>query len=118
MGRSKAKLNACIHFKTQAKLLRMKLPSLQELKRLGHAALKQGLDPSALERGLQYLRDGGFISLDIATLGAKGFVIEFDLKDSTQKTKIECTSVAQREFSQDAGLDSCPWKIVESRRSG
>jgi hypothetical protein len=76
----------------------MKLPSLQELKRIGHSALKKGLDPSALERGLQYLRDGGFQSLEVATLGAKGFLIEFHLNEPS-KTKIEMTTTSQPLFS-------------------
>ena len=77
----------------------MKLPSIQELKRSGHSALKKGLDPSALERGLQYLRDGGFQSFEVATLGAKGFLMEFALTEPA-KTKIEVSSVTQPIFSE------------------
>ncbi len=76
----------------------MKLPSLQELKRVGQAALKQGLDPSALERGLQYLRDDGFQSFDVATLGAKGFQIEFIFAEPS-KTLIEMTTPSQPLYS-------------------
>lgn len=77
----------------------MKLPSLQELKRLGQAALSKGLDPSALERGLQYLREGGFESLEVAILGAKGFQIEFTLSEPA-KTKIEMTTPSQPLYSE------------------
>lgn len=77
----------------------MKLPSLQELKRSGQDALKRGLDPSALERGLQYLRDKGFQNLEISTLGSKGFLIEFTLSEKS-KTKIEMTTPAQPLFSE------------------
>lgn len=77
----------------------MKLPSLQELKRLGQAALSKGLDPSALERGLQYLREGGFESLEVSVLGAKGFLIEFSLTEPA-KTKIEMTSASQALYSE------------------
>jgi SNF2 family DNA or RNA helicase len=77
----------------------MKLPSLQELKRSGPDALKKTLDPSALERGLQYLRDNGFLSLEISVLGAKGFLIEFVFTEKS-KTKIEMTTPAQPLFSE------------------
>ena len=77
----------------------MKLPSLQELKRLGPAALAKGLDPSALERGLQYLRDGGFLSLEVATLGSKGFQIEFKLSEPSQ-TKIDMSTASQPLYSE------------------
>jgi hypothetical protein len=77
----------------------MKLPSLQELKRTGHSALKKGLDPSALERGLQYLRDGGFLGLEVATLGTRGYLIEFQLNE-TAKTKIEMSTPSQPLFSE------------------
>jgi SNF2 family DNA or RNA helicase len=77
----------------------MKLPSLQELKRSGPDALKKTLDPSALERGLQYLRDSGFLSLEISVLGAKGFLIEFVFTEKS-KTKIEMTTPAQPLFSE------------------
>ena len=80
-------------------IMRMKLPSLQELKRLGQSALKKGLDPSALERGLQYLRDGGFESFELATLGAKGHLLEFKLNEPT-KTKIEMSVVGQPLYSE------------------
>ena len=77
----------------------MKLPSLQELKRIGQSALKKGLDPSALERGLQYLRDGGFQGIDVATLGAKGYLIEFKLDESAE-TKVEYSAASQPFFSE------------------
>ncbi len=77
----------------------MKLPSIQELKRSGQTALKKGLDPSALERGLQYLREGGFQSFDIATLADKGYMIEFKLNEPS-KTKIEVRSLSQPLFSE------------------
>lgn len=77
----------------------MKLPSLQELKRNGLSALKKGLDPSALERGLQYLREGGFVSLEVSVLGAKGFLIEIKL-DEPSKTKIEMTTLSQPLYSE------------------
>jgi hypothetical protein len=80
-------------------ILPMKLPSLQELKRTGHSALKKGLDPSALERGLQYLRDGGFLGLEVATLGTRGYLIEFQLNE-TAKTKIEMSTPSQPLFSE------------------
>ena len=76
----------------------MKLPSLQELKRVGQAALK-GLDPSALERGLQYLRDSGFQSLEVAVLGSKGFQIEFTFTEPSS-TKIEMTTPSQALYSE------------------
>jgi SNF2 family DNA or RNA helicase len=77
----------------------MKLPSLQELKRIGQDALKKGLDPSALERGLQYLRENGFLSLEVSTLGSKGFLIEFVFTEKS-KTKIEMTTPSQPLFSE------------------
>jgi SNF2 family DNA or RNA helicase len=77
----------------------MKLPSLQELKRSGQDALKKGLDPSALERGLQYLRDQGFLSLEVSVLGSKGFLIEFVFTEKS-KTKIEMTTPSQPLFSE------------------
>jgi len=80
-------------------IMRMKLPSLQELKRLGQSALKKGLDPSALERGLQYLRDGGFVSFELATLGAKGHQLEFKF-DEPSKTKIEMSQAGQPLYSE------------------
>jgi superfamily II DNA or RNA helicase len=76
----------------------MKLPSLQDLKRSGPAALKRGLDPSALERGLQYLRDSGFQSFEVVTLGSKGMRIEFTLSEPS-KTNIEFTSGSQPLYS-------------------
>lgn len=76
----------------------MKLPSLHELKRLGHSALKKGLDPSALERGLQYLRDGGFNGMELAILGAKGHQLEFQLDDPA-KTRIEIGVINQPLYS-------------------
>src|ERR1700745_3897681 len=79
--------------------MRMKLPSLQELKRLGQSALKKGLDPSALERGLQYLRDGGFESCEVATLGAKGHLLEFKMNEAA-KTKIEMSTANQPLYSE------------------
>ena len=72
----------------------MKLPSLHDLKRLGHSALKKGLDPSALERGLQYLRDGGFSDMELAILGTKGHQLEFKLSETT-KTRIEIGASSQ-----------------------
>jgi hypothetical protein len=80
-------------------IMRMKLPSLQELKRVGQSALKKGLDPSALERGLQYLRDGGFESFEFATVGAKGHQLEFKLNESSA-TKIEMSQVGQPLYSE------------------
>lgn len=77
----------------------MKLPSLQELKRLGQGALSKGLDPSALERGLQYLREGGFQSLEVNVLGSKGFQIEFQLTEPS-KAKIEMTTASQPLYSE------------------
>ena len=77
----------------------MKLPSLQELKRLGQGALSKGLDPSALERGLQYLREGGFKSLEVNILGSKGFQIEFQLTEPS-KAKIEMTIASQPLYSE------------------
>ncbi|MBU6154692.1 MAG: DEAD/DEAH box helicase [Bdellovibrionales bacterium] len=77
----------------------MKLPSLQELKRAGSAALSKGLDPSALERGLQYLRDHGFQSFEVSTLGSKGHQIDFRLSESC-KTRIDAASVSQPLYSE------------------
>ncbi len=77
----------------------MKLPSLQELKRAGSGALSKGLDPSALERGLQYLRDRGFQSFEIATLGAKGHRIDFRFSEEC-KTRIDSTSVSLPLYSE------------------
>jgi len=79
----------------------MKLPSLQEIKRIGHSALKKGLDPSALERGLQYLRDGGFQSLHVAPLDSKtkGYRIAFTLSEPS-KTQIEMSTPSQPLFSE------------------
>jgi superfamily II DNA or RNA helicase len=76
----------------------MKLPSLHELKRLGHSALKKGLDPSALERGLQYLRDGGFVDMELAILGAKGHQIQFKMNETT-RTRIEIGAQSQPAYS-------------------
>ena len=76
----------------------MKLPSLHDLKRLGHSALKKGLDPSALERGLQYLRDGGFSDMELAILGTKGHQLEFKLSETT-KTRIEIGASSQPTYS-------------------
>ena len=76
----------------------MKLPSLHDLKRLGQSALKKGLDPSALERGLQYLRDGGFSDMELAILGAKGHQLEFKLSETT-KTRIEIGAPSQPTYS-------------------
>jgi superfamily II DNA or RNA helicase len=76
----------------------MKLPSVLELKRLGHAALKRGLDPSALERGLQYLRDGGFERIELSVMGAKGLALEFTLKEPCD-TRIEFTTPSQSLYS-------------------
>lgn len=78
--------------------MRMKLPSLQDLKRSGPSALKKGLDPSALERGLQYLRDGGFQSLEVVTLGSKGMRIDFTLSEPA-KTSIDFSGGSQPLFS-------------------
>ena len=84
----------------------MKLPSLQDLKRNGLSALKLGLDPSALERGLQYLRDGGFVGIEVATLGGKGFLIEFQLHEPS-KTKVEFSALSQPFFSEcDCSMSS------------
>jgi SNF2 family DNA or RNA helicase len=77
----------------------MKLPSLQELKRAGSAALSKGLDPSALERGLQYLRDSGFQRFEVSTLGSKGHQIEFFFSETT-KTKIDSSSASQPLYSE------------------
>jgi superfamily II DNA or RNA helicase len=77
----------------------MKLPSLQELKRSGQSALKKVTDPSALERGLQYLRDSGFQGFEIATLGSKGHLIEFKLDEPTL-TKIEVNSPSTPIYSE------------------
>ncbi len=93
------KIRHCFSLQCQTQLWRMKLPSLQELKRLGQAALKKGLDPSALERGLQYLRDGGFDSFELATLGTKGYLLEFKL-DEVTKTKIEMSHAGQPLYSE------------------
>ena len=77
----------------------MKLPSLQELRRAGSAALTKGLDPSALERGLQYLRDGGFSSLEVATLGSKGMKVSFTFSEPSQ-THIDLTTPTQPLYSE------------------
>ena len=77
----------------------MKLPSLQDLKRGGSTALTKGLDPSALERGLQYLRDQGFLSLEVATLGSKGFQISFQFTEAS-KTVIDMTTSSQPLYSE------------------
>ncbi len=76
----------------------MKLPSLQELKRNGSAALSKGLDPSALERGLQYLRDGGFQSLEVATLGTKGLKVQFSFAEPSS-THVDLTTPSQPLYS-------------------
>jgi hypothetical protein len=80
----------------------MKLPSLQEMKRLGYRALKQSWEPSALERGIQYLREGAFDGLDIARRGSSGQRIEFTLKDPSHvhgKSIIDFESPAQPTYS-------------------
>ncbi len=92
------KIDRCFSPRCQSQLLRMKLPSLQELKRIGHSALKKGVDPSALERGLQYFRDGGFESMEMATLGSKGHIIEFKTTENFN-TKIEITRINQPLYS-------------------
>ncbi|MBS1958307.1 MAG: DEAD/DEAH box helicase [Bdellovibrionales bacterium] len=76
----------------------MKLPSLQDLKRSGPTALKKTSDPSALERGLQYLREDGVNGIEVATLGAKGMRIDFTLTEKS-KTTIEFTGSSQPLFS-------------------
>ncbi|NDG85195.1 MAG: hypothetical protein EBX52_09195, partial [Proteobacteria bacterium] len=57
------------------------------------------MDPSALERGLQYLRDGGFRSLEVATLGSKGMKVSFHFEEASQ-THIDFTAPAQPLYSE------------------
>jgi superfamily II DNA or RNA helicase len=59
----------------------MKVPSLQDLKRLGPRQLRQSLEPSALERGAQFLREGAFEGFEISQMGSSGQRIEFQFVD-------------------------------------
>ena len=77
----------------------MQLPSLQDLKRLGPDALTKKLDPSALERGLQYLREGGFRGLEVAVVGSRGFQIQFAL-DEDCATRVDMTTSSQPMYSE------------------
>jgi SNF2 family DNA or RNA helicase len=77
----------------------MQLPSLQDLKRLGPDALTKKLDPSALERGLQYLREGGFRGLEVAVVGSRGFQIQFAL-DEDCSTRVDMTTSSQPLYSE------------------
>lgn len=78
----------------------MKLPTHQEFKRIGTSALKNSLDPSAVERGLQYLREGGLVSVDLNAEKSTLQVSILTIKNSEgNQTEVELSSVSKPMYS-------------------